>query len=120
MTIATDYESWQAFKKPYDHHKTFRDFSDVTEELGDGKVQFQETWNVPPSATPLRVRDVRGAVSPLEPPSQTPILESDVVGLVNDLSLRPSKGPGFGAGRAAVINANGGIETAGAVRELVR
>jgi len=81
---------------------------------GDGKVQFQETWNVPPSMTPLRVRDVRGSVTqtnPLEPPSQTPILESDVVGLVNDLSLRPSKGPGFGVGRAAVINANGGIET---------
>ncbi len=81
---------------------------------GDGKVQFQETWNVPPSTTPLRVRDVRGAaapVNPLEPPSQTPILESDVVGLVNDLSLRPSKGPGFGVGRAALINASGGIET---------
>src|SRR5947209_18215722 len=25
----------------------------------DGKIQFQETWAVPPSATPLRVRDVR-------------------------------------------------------------
>jgi hypothetical protein len=82
---------------------------------GDGKVQFQETWNVPPSTTPLRVRDVRSTVAPvnpLEPPSLAPILESDVVGLVNDLALRPSKGPGFGAGRAAVINANGGIETA--------
>ena len=81
---------------------------------GDGKVQFQETWNVPPSTTPLRVRDVRSTVAPvnpLEPPSQAPILESDVVGLVNDLSLRPLKGPGFGVGRAAVINANGGIET---------
>ncbi|MBI2680239.1 MAG: hypothetical protein HYX25_04435 [Candidatus Solibacter usitatus] len=80
---------------------------------GDGKVQFQETWNVPPSATPLRVRDVRGAapVNPLEPPSQTPILESDVVGLVNDLALRPLKGPGFGVGRAALINDTGGIES---------
>ena len=25
----------------------------------DGKIQFQETWNVTPSSTPLRVRDVR-------------------------------------------------------------
>jgi len=25
----------------------------------DGKIQFQETWNVTPSPTPLRVRDVR-------------------------------------------------------------
>ena len=30
----------------------------------DGKIQFSETWNVPPSNTPLRVRDVR-TTSPL-------------------------------------------------------
>jgi membrane-associated phospholipid phosphatase len=40
ITIITDYDSWQAFKKPYDKNKTFHDFSEVTEELGDGKVQF--------------------------------------------------------------------------------
>ena len=32
----------------------------------DGKIQFQETWNVTPSATPLRVRDVR-TTQPLFP-----------------------------------------------------
>ncbi len=38
--IATDYNSWQVFKKPYDNHKTFRDINDFTSDLGDGKVQF--------------------------------------------------------------------------------
>lgn len=40
ITIITDYESWQAFKKPYDNNKIFRQVSDVTSYLGDGKVQF--------------------------------------------------------------------------------
>jgi hypothetical protein len=78
----------------------------------DGKVQFQETWNVPPSTTALRVRDVRSSAAPLAPPSQTPILDADVIGLVNDLALRVVKAPGFGAGRTAIVNATGGIETA--------
>ncbi len=40
ITIITDYDSWQAFKKPYDKNKTFHDINDVTSYLGDGKVQF--------------------------------------------------------------------------------
>jgi hypothetical protein len=53
----------------------------------DGKIQFEETWVVGASSTPLRIRDVRASASPgpLPPPSQTPIQESDVVGLVGDL-----------------------------------
>jgi hypothetical protein len=64
-------------------------------------------------STPLRIRDVRASVSspnPVQPPSQTPIQETDVVGLTGDLGLRPVKGPGFSAGRAAIINSAGGIE----------
>ena len=79
----------------------------------DGKIQFQETWVVGTASTPLRIRDVRASstsTSPIQPPSQTPIQESDVVGLTGDLGLRPVKGPGFSGGRAAVINASGGIE----------
>jgi hypothetical protein len=79
----------------------------------DGKIQFQETWVVGAASTPLRVRDVRASVSsnsPLTPPSQTPIQETDVVGLTGDLGLRPVKGPGYSAGRTAVINANGEME----------
>jgi len=79
----------------------------------DGKIQFEETWVVGAASTPLRIRDVRASVtsnSPLTPPSQTPIQESDVVGLTGDLGLRPVKGPGYSAGRTAVINANGEME----------
>jgi hypothetical protein len=77
----------------------------------DGRVQFEETWVVGSSTTPLRVRDVRASVSsPIQPPGQTPIQQSDVVGLTGDLALRPVKGPGYSAGRAAAINTSGGLE----------
>jgi hypothetical protein len=80
----------------------------------DGKVQFQETWVVGVADTPLRIRDVRASSappsSPLPPPSETPIQESDVVGLTGDLALRPVMGTGFSPGRAAMINASGGID----------
>ncbi len=80
----------------------------------DGKVQFQETWVVGAVDTPLRIRDVRASSappsSPLPPPSQLPIQESDVVGLTGDLALRPVMGTGFSPGRAAMINASGGID----------
>jgi hypothetical protein len=85
----------------------------------DGKIQFQETWNVIPSTTPLRVRDVRTA-QPLFPISGgggtagglTQIQESDVVGLVADLTARAVKGPGYTNSRTAIINDTGGIEGA--------
>ncbi len=79
----------------------------------DGKIQFEETWVVGAVSTPLRIRDVRASVtpnSPLTPPSQTPIQETDVVGLTGDLGLRPVKGPGYSAGRMAVINQDGELE----------
>lgn len=80
----------------------------------DGRAQFTELWIVPPSALPLRLRDVRdgpttGTVLP--PPGQTPILEADVVGLAADLGLRPVKGTGFGVGRTAIVSDSGTLET---------
>jgi hypothetical protein len=84
----------------------------------DGKIQFQETWNVPPSTTPLRVRDVRTS-QPLFPITGgggagglTQIQESDVTGLVADLTVRAVKGPGFSNSRTAIINDTGQIEGA--------
>ena len=84
----------------------------------DGKIQFQETWNVTPSTTPLRVRDVR-TTQPLFPISGgggagglTAIQESDVTGLVADLTARAVKGPGFSNSRTAIINDVGQIEGA--------
>jgi len=88
----------------------------------DGRVQFQETWLVPGSNTPVRVRDVRvasSAVSNAVPVGLTggsgsssgPIPESDVVGLVADLDARPMEGPAFAAGRVAFVNALGAIDS---------
>jgi hypothetical protein len=84
----------------------------------DGKIQFQETWNVTPSTTSLRLRDVRTA-QPLFPITGgggagglTAIQESDVTGLVADLTARAVKGPGFSNSRTAIINDVGQIEAA--------
>lgn len=81
----------------------------------DGRVQFQETWAVPPSSTPLRVRDVRIAGSSgsgtLQPPAETtPVQEADVVGLLADLAVRPVKGPGYAPSRAVYATATGALE----------
>lgn len=79
----------------------------------DGRVQFTETWAVPSSTQPLRVRDVRiaapGAAS--DTTATTPVEESDVVGLISDLGARPLKGPAYAAGRVAWVNPTGAIET---------
>jgi hypothetical protein len=95
----------------------------------DGKIQFQETWTVPSSGTPLRVRDVRTAIPSAGPggttnaadTGTTTIQESDVVGLIADLGARPLKGPGFAAGRVAIVNATGALESVtGAPTDCVR
>ena len=46
---------------------------------------------------------------------------SDVLGLLNELSIRPSRGPGYQPGRAAIINAAGILEgAAGNLEDCVR
>jgi hypothetical protein len=84
----------------------------------DARIQFQETWAVPSSAQTLRVRDVRVASSSgnsgsvgAETGTSGPVAETDVVGLVADLGARPLKGPGYAAGRVAVVDALGALET---------
>jgi hypothetical protein len=84
----------------------------------DGRVQFQETWAVPVSATPVRVRDVRIASSSSSSGSggigadTGSVTESQVTGLIADLGARPVKGPAFTAGRVAVVNSSGAVESA--------
>jgi hypothetical protein len=86
----------------------------------NGRIQFQETWSVPSSAQPLHVRDVRVTVAAPSNvgadtsggTSSTPAQESDIVGLIADLGARPLKGPGFAAGRVAVVNPLGALESA--------
>lgn len=81
----------------------------------DGRVQFQETWAVPPSTIPLRIRDVRTTVaagSAGADTGSTPIPESQVVGLIADLGVRPLKGPAYAAGRVALVDATGMLASA--------
>ena len=92
----------------------------------DGRVMFTETWSVPSSGTPLKVKDVRvasgssgGVVAP--PPVIGALQESDVTGLIADLEARPLKGPGYAPGRVAIVNSTGALETAiGADGDCVR
>jgi hypothetical protein len=93
----------------------------------DGWIQFDEIWAVPPSTTTLHLRDVRvpsatsgGQVLP-PPEEETTIQESDVEGLVDDLEVRPLKGPGFAPSRAAYISETGTLEAVlGSLTDCVR
>ena len=84
----------------------------------NGRIQFEETWAVPSSAQPLHVRDVRiatpsnMAAADTGSGTSTPTQESDIVGLIADLGARPLKGAGFAAGRTAVVDALGALESA--------
>jgi hypothetical protein len=86
----------------------------------DGRVQFEETWSVPSSPRPVRLRDVRvasssaGATAPDtggSGGSGGPVTETAVVGLIADLGSRPLKGPGYAAGRVALVNPLGALES---------
>jgi hypothetical protein len=80
----------------------------------DGRIQFTEVWSVPPSATVVRLKDVRvassqpGGAEPPPPPSE--ILISDVEGLAEELALRPTKGASYAPSRAVYIGASGALE----------
>jgi hypothetical protein len=79
----------------------------------DGRIQFVETWSVPPSNVPLKLKDVRvvGPSSTVVTQSTATIVQiTDVVGLQNELNSRPVKGTGFAGNRALLANANGEIE----------
>jgi hypothetical protein len=80
----------------------------------DGRAQFQERWAVPSSARALRVREVRiagSAGSSAGSATATPINQSDVIGLIADLGARPVKAPTFAAGRVAMVNSAGLLES---------
>ena len=85
----------------------------------DGMTQFQETWMVPPSTSPLRIRDVRVSSSPVSGSAPitgsggvaNPVTESSVTGLVSDLAARPLKGSTYTIGRVAIVDTNGAISS---------
>lgn len=80
----------------------------------DGRIQFSESWAVPSSIFPLRIRDVRVAL-PVITANDTgaagPVNESDVIGLLADLGARPAKGPAYSAGRVALVNTLGSLDS---------
>ncbi len=93
----------------------------------DGYIQYEETWMVPPSTTPLTVAAVRTSSTAGAPQqvsgngtqggsvggavAQNPIPESGVTGLSSDLSARPLKGGGYGTNRVAIVDQDGALET---------
>jgi hypothetical protein len=80
----------------------------------DGRIQFSESWAVPSSIFPLRIRDVRSVlpvISSNDTGASGPVNESDVIGLLADLGARPTKGPGFSAGRVALVNTLGALDS---------
>jgi hypothetical protein len=81
---------------------------------GDGGVQFSESWAVPPSAKPLRVRDVRvtAGSGSIVGGQQTTVAITDVMGLQNALNARPVMGAGYSSSRAAVIDSLGALDGA--------
>lgn len=90
-----------------------------------GKFLFSEIWAVPPATQTLKVRDVRVSSGTVVGPT-TPIFGQltqigDIPGLEQELLLRPMRGPAFGIGRTAVLNAAGQIEAAqGNLSDCVR
>jgi hypothetical protein len=82
----------------------------------DGRIQFHETWSVPASTQPLRVRDVRtasaGGSQAGADTGPSSVAESSVAGLIADLGARPAKGPGYAGGRVAVVDSAGLLEGA--------
>ncbi len=80
----------------------------------DGRVQFSETWAVPPSGGLLRLTDVRvaGPSQVVSPPGAASIQITDVIGLQNALNIRPTAGIGFSTSRTAVIDSAGGLDGA--------
>ena len=90
----------------------------------DGRIQFSESWAVPSSIFPLRSRDVRMALPVItanDTSAAGPVNESDVIGLLADLGARPAKGPAYSAGRVALVNTLGSLDSvAGNPSDCVR
>ena len=82
----------------------------------DGRTQFNESWAVPASNAPLRIRDVRVVLPVISSSSSDtnaagPVNESDVIGLLADLGARPTKGPAYSAGHVALVNTLGSLDS---------
>jgi len=80
----------------------------------DGRLQFAESWNVIPSATPVDLAAVRVANGASTgggstPPSSLSI--SEIAGLSDELSARPVKGFAYSTDRVLKTGATGALES---------
>jgi hypothetical protein len=92
----------------------------------NGSRQFTEYWAVPPSATALKLRDVRLPGPPvgsqtMPPPSLNSVLITEVSGLRDELDSKPTRGSNFSGGRVVFINSLGELESVlGVASDCVR
>lgn len=80
----------------------------------DGRVQFTETWNVVPSATPVGLSAVRVANGAVTGGNTTPpesLAIGDIAGLADELDARPVKGFGFSTDRIVKSGPTGALES---------
>ena len=80
----------------------------------DGKVQFTETWNVIPSATPVALAAVRVAAGTSTGGTTTPpptLTVPDITGLAEELANRPVKGFAYATDRILKSGSTGALET---------
>ena len=79
----------------------------------DGRIQFSETWAVPPSTPTVNLAAVRVAVGQQTgggtlPPAGLEI--ADITGLSSELAARPVRGLGYASSRAIRTGATGALE----------
>ncbi len=92
----------------------------------NGRVQYIEYWDVPPSASPLAIAAVRLTAPPtVNQVTGTgislPIAQEYIEGLSTDLADRPVKGPNFVPSRTVFVNPEGALEAiAGSPTDCVR
>jgi hypothetical protein len=93
-----------------------------------GTAQFTEAWAVRPSATPLRVTDIR-IPDPLLGPTATSgtggtgenVEIDQVTGLRGELDIRPKQAPGYMPDRVAVITTAGELgAVVGSLTDCIR
>jgi len=79
----------------------------------DGRIQFSETWGVPPSVQTVNLAAVRVAVGQQTGGGTLPpvgIEIADIPGLSDELAARPVRGLGYASNRAIRTGATGGLE----------
>jgi hypothetical protein len=89
----------------------------------DGRVQFTETWNVPPSSVTLNIASVRvssvSGGSEVNPPANLGI--EDIIGLVDELASRPVKGFVYAPNRILMTGPTGALESVqGTLTDCIR